>query len=132
MVDVETGKPVGRGRPGEIWVRGPSVMAGYCGDPEATRNTIDCDGWLHTGDVGYVDEEGFFYIIDRIKELIKYKGYQVIVYCLRLLFNFGFVFLWYFLRFWLGTALTIVLLQLNIDATGKYSNNKNLWVPKGN
>ncbi|XP_054265860.1 uncharacterized protein LOC128988512 isoform X2 [Macrosteles quadrilineatus] len=77
ILDVETGKCVARGQPGEIVVRGPAVMVGYCNDPTATRLTIDSDGWLHTGDVGYVDDEGFFYIIDRIKELIKYNGYQV-------------------------------------------------------
>ncbi|KAL6068758.1 4-coumarate--CoA ligase family protein, variant 3 [Balamuthia mandrillaris] len=62
---------------GELWVRGPQVMKGYHRRPEETRATIDADGWLHTGDVAYVDEKGYFYIVDRIKELIKYKGYQV-------------------------------------------------------
>lgn len=52
-------------------------MKGYCDDEEATRATIDEDGFLHTGDVGYYDEEGYFYIVDRVKELIKYKGFQV-------------------------------------------------------
>lgn len=52
-------------------------MKGYYGDAEATRSTIDEDGFLHTGDVGYYDEEGCFYIVDRVKELIKYKGFQV-------------------------------------------------------
>lgn len=52
-------------------------MKGYVGDPEATRNTIDEDGWLHTGDVAYYDNEGYFFIVDRIKELIKYKAFQV-------------------------------------------------------
>lgn len=52
-------------------------MKGYYNDEKSTRATIDKDGWLHTGDVGYYDEEGYFYIVDRIKELIKYKGYQV-------------------------------------------------------
>lgn len=52
-------------------------MKGYYNDEKSTRATIDKDGWLHTGDVGYYDEDGYFYIVDRIKELIKYKGYQV-------------------------------------------------------
>lgn len=52
-------------------------MKGYCNNEEATAATIDKDGWLHSGDVGYYDEEGYFYIVDRVKELIKYKGFQV-------------------------------------------------------
>ena len=54
-------------------------MKGYCGDRQATSATFDDDGFLHTGDVGYYDEDRFFYIVDRIKELIKFKGYQVII-----------------------------------------------------
>ena len=62
---------------GELWVRGPLVMKGYLKNPEATRNTIDEEGWLHTGDVAEIDEDGHFYIVDRVKELIKFKGFQV-------------------------------------------------------
>lgn len=52
-------------------------MKGYCNDEKATAATIDKDGWLHSGDVGYYDEQGYFYVVDRLKELIKYKGFQV-------------------------------------------------------
>jgi acyl-CoA synthetase (AMP-forming)/AMP-acid ligase II len=62
---------------GELCVKGPNVMKGYLNNPEATKNMIDADGFLHTGDVVQVDKIGDFYIVDRIKELIKYKGYQV-------------------------------------------------------
>jgi acyl-CoA synthetase (AMP-forming)/AMP-acid ligase II len=77
IVDVETGKALGPGERGEVWIRGPQVMAGYLGHPGATGATIDKDGWLHTGDVGYVDDKGFCRIVDRVKELIKFKGFQV-------------------------------------------------------
>jgi acyl-CoA synthetase (AMP-forming)/AMP-acid ligase II len=77
VVDTETGEALDRGQQGEIWVRGPLTMQGYLGKPEATAQTIDADGWLHTGDVGYVDADGDVFIVDRVKELIKYKAMQV-------------------------------------------------------
>jgi acyl-CoA synthetase (AMP-forming)/AMP-acid ligase II len=77
VVSVETGEELGAGERGEICVRGPQVMKGYLNCPEATTQTIDADGWLHTGDIGYADDEGFFYVVDRAKELIKFKGLQV-------------------------------------------------------
>lgn len=77
IVDLESGEPLGPGEEGEVWVRGPQVMKGYLNNPEATANTVDAGGWLHTGDVGRADEDGYVTIVDRAKELIKYKGYQV-------------------------------------------------------
>jgi acyl-CoA synthetase (AMP-forming)/AMP-acid ligase II len=77
IVDVETHEDVEPGERGEIWIRGPQVMAGYLNRPDATAETIDEDGWLHTGDVARVDEDERVYIVDRVKELIKYKGHQV-------------------------------------------------------
>jgi acyl-CoA synthetase (AMP-forming)/AMP-acid ligase II len=77
IVDVETKAELQASESGEIWVRGPQVMKGYLGQPEATAEIIDREGWLHTGDIGYADEDGALYIVDRLKELIKYKGRQV-------------------------------------------------------
>jgi acyl-CoA synthetase (AMP-forming)/AMP-acid ligase II len=77
LVSVETGEDVGVGEEGEIWIRGPQRMKGYFGRPEETDTLIDADGWLHTGDIGIVDRDGWWFVVDRVKELIKYKGYQV-------------------------------------------------------
>ena len=77
IVDPLTGDPVEGGVDGEVWVRGPQVMTGYLNNPEATAATIDADGWLHTGDIGHLDEDGHLYVVDRLKELIKFKGFQV-------------------------------------------------------
>ena len=77
IVDPETGKALGRDEDGELWVRGPQVMKGYLNNEQATRATLDEDGWLHTGDIGHVDVDDHVYVVDRLKELIKYKGFQV-------------------------------------------------------
>jgi acyl-CoA synthetase (AMP-forming)/AMP-acid ligase II len=77
IVDLATGQPVGPGERGEIWVRGPQVMKGYFGQAAATADAFAGDGWFRTGDIAFVDEDGYFTIVDRAKELIKYKGFQV-------------------------------------------------------
>ena len=83
LVDTETGEEItsfesdGFTRPGELWVQGPNVMLGYLNRADATAETIDPDGYLHTGDVATAHESGYFSIVDRVKELIKYKGYQI-------------------------------------------------------
>ncbi len=76
IVDPE-GNDQGPDDEGELWVRGPQVMKGYLNNAEATEATIDSDGWLHTGDVARIDADGHMYVVDRVKELIKYKGFQV-------------------------------------------------------
>ncbi|MFJ1974377.1 4-coumarate--CoA ligase family protein [Streptomyces sp. NPDC087903] len=73
----DSDKDLGAGEPGEILFRGPQVMKGYLGQADATAAMIDPDGWLHTGDVGHVDAAGWLFVVDRVKELIKYKGFQV-------------------------------------------------------
>ena len=77
IVDAATDEEVGAGEPGELCIRGPQVMKGYLNNPQATARSIDADGWFHTGDVARLDTDGSLWIVDRIKELIKYKGYQI-------------------------------------------------------
>lgn len=77
VVDPGSGQALGIGQQGEICIRGPNVMQGYLNRPEETAATLDAQGWLHTGDLGYADEAGRCFIVDRLKELIKCKGYQV-------------------------------------------------------
>ncbi|MFE2592789.1 4-coumarate--CoA ligase family protein [Streptomyces anthocyanicus] len=75
LTDPGTDLPAGES--GEILIRGPQIMKGYLGRPDATAAMIDEEGWLHTGDVGHVDADGWLFVVDRVKELIKYKGFQV-------------------------------------------------------
>jgi acyl-CoA synthetase (AMP-forming)/AMP-acid ligase II len=77
VVDPVTQQPLGIDQPGELWIRGPQIMKGYLNQPRATAESITPEGWYRSGDIGYVDSEGFFYVVDRLKELIKYKGMQV-------------------------------------------------------
>jgi 4-coumarate--CoA ligase len=77
IVDPATGEECGVNQDGEVCIRGPLVMTGYLNKPEATAAMIDPEGWLHTGDIGHVDEDGHVFVVDRLKELIKYKGFQV-------------------------------------------------------
>ncbi len=77
IVGVDSRVELGPGEEGEVCIRGPQVMKGYLNQPGATADLIDDQGWLQTGDVGYADEDGALFIVDRLKELIKYKGRQV-------------------------------------------------------
>lgn len=73
----EDGNDVAPGEVGELWIRGPQVMKGYLGNDRATADCLDKDGWLRTGDLSRIDEDGHMFIVDRLKELIKYKGFQI-------------------------------------------------------
>jgi len=77
VVDVATQEEVGIGEAGEIWLRGPHMMKGYWNQPDATAQTFAGDGWMRTGDIGYFDSDGCVFLVDRLKELIKYNAYQV-------------------------------------------------------
>jgi acyl-CoA synthetase (AMP-forming)/AMP-acid ligase II len=77
VVDPASGRDLPVGETGELVAAGPQIMKGYLGRPEETAGMLDADGWLHTGDLGYVDADGYVYVVDRVKELIKYKGLQV-------------------------------------------------------
>lgn len=77
VVDTQTKELCGPNQYGELWFKGPCIMKGYMGNDIATSETIDEDGFLHTGDIGFYDHDKYFYIVDRIKDLIKYKGFQV-------------------------------------------------------
>lgn len=77
IVDLSTHKDATQGDLGEVWIRGPQVMKGYLNNPSATEDMIDDENWLHSGDIGKADDDGYLYVVDRVKELIKYKGLQV-------------------------------------------------------
>lgn len=77
IVDTETGENLPTGGVGELWIKGPQVMLAYKNNPTATIETLVEDGWLRTGDIAKIDEDGYMFIVDRLKELIKYKGFQV-------------------------------------------------------
>nr|BAI66601.1 luciferase [Pyrophorus angustus luscus] len=77
IIDRNTGEALGPNQIGELCIKGPMVSKGYVNNIKATKEAIDDDGWLHSGDFGYYDDDGYFYAVDRYKELIKYKGYQV-------------------------------------------------------
>ncbi|KAF7833964.1 4-coumarate--CoA ligase-like 9 [Senna tora] len=77
IVDPVSGEALLPSQKGELWLRGPTIMKGYVGDKKATAETLDSEGWLKTGDLCYFDSHGFLFIVDRLKELIKYKAYQV-------------------------------------------------------
>lgn len=73
----EDGEELPQGQVGELWLAGPNIFKGYLNNPTGTANALTSDGYFKTGDVGYQDPDGNFFITDRIKELIKYKGFQV-------------------------------------------------------
>ncbi|KAF4532196.1 hypothetical protein B566_EDAN002258 [Ephemera danica] len=77
VVAVGTNMALGSNQVGELLLRGPSIMLGYVSNEKATREALDSDGWLHTGDLGFYDKGGYFFLVDRIKEMIKYHAHQV-------------------------------------------------------
>jgi 4-coumarate--CoA ligase len=77
IVDTDTGEDLPAGAEGELLVQGPQVMKGYLDNAEATAACLDAEGWLRTGDVGTIDEDGYLFVRDRVKELIKVKGFQM-------------------------------------------------------
>ncbi|MEA2682096.1 MAG: hypothetical protein QOK05_424 [Chloroflexota bacterium] len=77
IVDPASGNDMGPGEDGELWIRGPQVMKGYLNNEGATAHCIDAEGFFHTGDIGHVDDRDEYFIVDRLKELIKFKGFQV-------------------------------------------------------
>lgn len=74
---MDNDKEVPQGEQGELWIKGPNIFKGYYQNPKATAESITHDGWYKTGDVGFIDEDKNIFITDRVKELIKYNGFQV-------------------------------------------------------
>ena len=104
VVDINTGEALGPNEEGELCIYGPNVMKGYYKNEKATRDTIDSDGWLHSGDIATYDEDGQFFIVDRLKELIKVKGLQVAT------------------RLWCALRVLIIHLTFLISTTRFYFN----------
>ncbi|XP_012222074.1 luciferin 4-monooxygenase-like [Linepithema humile] len=77
VVDSNTGKVLGANKTGEIWAKSSYMMNGYYNNPEATKNAIDSDGWLHTGDLGYYDDDGEIFLVDRLSEFINYRAIKI-------------------------------------------------------
>lgn len=77
IVNIENGKMCGVAEIGEIWIKGPQIFSKYLDNEKATRETIDEEGFLHTGDIGFIDKDNYIFVVDRIKELIKFSGFQV-------------------------------------------------------
>ncbi len=77
LVDPATGKEAEHGKPGELWVKGPMIMVGYYKKPDETKNAVDKDGYMHTGDVVIMDDEGYLRIVDRTKDMIIVGGFKV-------------------------------------------------------
>ncbi|KAL6215825.1 hypothetical protein ACLB2K_015253 [Fragaria x ananassa] len=77
IVDPDSGEALTVNKTGELWLKGPTIMKGYFCNDDATASTLDSEGWLRTGDLCYIDDDGFIFVVDRLKELIKYKAFQV-------------------------------------------------------
>lgn len=73
----KTSKGLPANQSGELLLKGPQIMLGYLNNPKATAEVVDADGWLRTGDIAHYDDQGYFYVTDRLKELVKVKGFQV-------------------------------------------------------
>ena len=87
VVDINTGEALGPNQKGELCIYGPQVMKGYYNNEKATSETIDAEGWLHTGDIAVYNEDNQFFVVDRLKELIKVKGLQVTIDHLRVIYQ---------------------------------------------